>query len=167
MKTIKVLVLDADGVLTDGKIYFNDRGEEMKAFNSKDGHGIKLIMRAGLSVAIITGRTSKALEHRAGELGITHLIQDAKDKRAALYELANRIGCHPKEMAYMGDDVVDLPAMVLCGLSFAPADAMEMVKSQVDHVTECSGGYGAVREAIEILLKHMGMYDQIMERYLG
>ena len=165
MMTIKVLVLDADGVLTDGKIYFNDRGEEMKAFDSKDGHGIKLIMRAGLNVAIITGRTSKALEHRAGELGITHLIQNAKDKRVALHDLADRIGCNPSEMAYMGDDVVDLPAMVLCGITFAPADAMEMVKSQVDHVTERGGGCGAVREAIEILLKHMGMYDQIMERY--
>lgn len=165
MKAIKVLVLDADGVLTDGKIYFNESGEEMKAFNSKDGHGIKLIMRAGLQVAIITGRTSKALEYRAGELGITHLIQNAKDKRAAIYDLAGRIGCSPSEMAYMGDDVVDLPAMFLCGLTFAPADAMEMVKSQVDHVTERGGGYGAVREAIEILLKHMGMYDQIMERY--
>ncbi|MEN6475274.1 MAG: HAD-IIIA family hydrolase [Syntrophaceae bacterium] len=165
MKAIKVLVLDADGVLTDGKIYFNDRGEEMKAFNSKDGHGIKLLMRAGLSVAIITGRTSRALEHRAGELGITHLIQNAKDKRAAIHELAERIGCSLSEMAYVGDDVVDLPAMVLCGLTFAPADAMEMVKSQVDHVTEHGGGCGAVREAIEILLKHMGMYDQIMDRY--
>ncbi|HQP31304.1 MAG TPA: HAD-IIIA family hydrolase [Deltaproteobacteria bacterium] len=165
MKPIKVFVLDVDGVLTDGKIYFNDRGEEMKAFDSKDGHGIKLIMRAGLKVAIITGRTSKALEHRAGELGITHLIQGAKDKRAALLELAGRIGCDPGEMAYMGDDVVDMPAMVLCGLSFAPADAVEMVKSQADHVTERGGGRGAVREAIEILLKHLGMYDQIMERY--
>lgn len=165
MKEIKVLVLDADGVLTDGKIYFNDRGEEMKAFDSKDGHGIKLMMRAGLHVAIITGRSSKALEHRAGELGITHIIQSAKDKRAAIHELAASIGCAPNEMAYMGDDIVDLPAMILCGLTFAPADAMEMVKSQVDHVTERSGGCGAVREAIEILLKHMGLYDQIMERY--
>jgi len=167
MKPIKALVLDADGVLTDGKIHFNDRGEEMKSFDSKDGHGLKLIMRAGLSVAIITGRSSKALEHRADELGIVHLIQNAKDKRAALHELAGRIGCDPAEMAYMGDDVVDLPAMVLCGLTFAPADAMEAVKSQADHVTERCGGHGAVREAIEILLKHLGLYDQIMERYLG
>jgi len=167
MKTIKVLVLDVDGVLTDGKIYFNDRGEEMKAFDSKDGHGIKLIMRAGLGVAIITGRTSRALEHRAEELGITHLIQNAKDKRAALHDLAGRIGCDVSERAYMGDDVVDLPAMVLCGLTFAPADAMEMVKSQVDHVTERAGGRGAVREAVEILLKHMGMYEQVRERYRG
>jgi 3-deoxy-D-manno-octulosonate 8-phosphate phosphatase (KDO 8-P phosphatase) len=165
MKTIKVLVLDADGVLTDGKIYFNDRGEEMKAFDSKDGHGIKLIIRAGINVAIITGRNSKALEHRALELGIEYLVQNAKDKRTAISELAVSLGCSLSEMAYMGDDVVDLPAMYLCGLTFAPADAMEAVKEQADHVTERAGGKGAVREAIEIILKHTGMYDQIMERY--
>lgn len=166
MKQIKVLVLDADGVLTDGKIYLNDRGEEMKAFDSKDGHGLKLIMRAGIQVAIITGRISQALEHRARELGIELLLQNVKDKRPALIELAQRIGCAPGEMAYMGDDVVDLPAMAVCGLTFAPADALEIVRARVDYVTERGGGNGAVREAVEIILKHMGMYDQVMERYV-
>lgn len=167
MKPIKVFVLDADGVLTDGRIYFNDRGEEMKAFDSKDGHGLKLLMRAGIQVVIMTGRVSPALTNRAAELGIEHVLQGVKDKRPALTDLAARLGCATDEMAYMGDDVVDLPAMALCGLTFAPADALEIVCARVDHVTERRGGRGAVREAIEIILKRMGQYDQIMERYVG
>jgi 3-deoxy-D-manno-octulosonate 8-phosphate phosphatase (KDO 8-P phosphatase) len=166
MKKIRVLVLDADGVLTDSKIYISDSGEEMKAFNCKDGHGLKLIMRAGIEVAIITGRISRALEHRVSELGIEHLIQGAKEKKPALLELAQSLGCSTEEIAYMGDDVVDLPAMTLCGLTFAPHDAMDIVKSRVDYVTERNGGHGAVREAIEILLKRLGLYEAVMERYV-
>jgi 3-deoxy-D-manno-octulosonate 8-phosphate phosphatase (KDO 8-P phosphatase) len=167
MKQIKALVLDADGVLTDARIYISDSGEEMKAFNSKDGQGLKLIMQAGIKVAIITGRSSLALEHRCRELGIDHLIQNAQDKRIDLQELARKLGCTTAEMAFMGDDVVDLPAMMQCGLSFAPHDAVDIVKTRADYVTERNGGQGAVREAIEIILKHSGLFDQIMERYLA
>ena len=166
MKKIKAFVLDADGVLTDAKIYISDSGEEMKSFNSKDGQGLKLIMRAGIKVAVITGRTSRALEHRCRELGIEHLIQNARDKRIDLQDLARKLDCATAEMAFMGDDVVDLPAMMQCGLSFAPRDAVDIVKTKADYVTEQGGGQGAVREAVEIILKHIGMYDQIMERYL-
>ncbi len=167
MNQIRCFVLDVDGVLTDSRIYFTDDGKEMKAFNSKDGHGLKLIMRAGITVAIITGRHSSALEHRARDLNITHVIQGSKDKKSALMELSQTLGIEPGEMAYMGDDVVDLPAMRLCGLSIAPADAVDMVKERSDIVTALPGGHGAVREAVEIILKRMDLFDTVMERYVG
>jgi 3-deoxy-D-manno-octulosonate 8-phosphate phosphatase (KDO 8-P phosphatase) len=166
MSRIKVLVLDVDGVLTDGSIYVSDLGHEMKAFNSRDGHGIKLLQRAGIEVAIITGRVSKALEHRAHELGIKHVIQNAKDKKPALLKLSEDMHIDTRDMAYMGDDVVDLPAMALCSVSFAPADAMEFVKERSSHVTLLPGGRGAVREAIEHILKIEGLYDEVMKRYV-
>lgn len=165
MNRISCLVLDVDGVLTDSSIYLTDDGKEIKAFNSKDGHGLKLLMRAGLEVAILTGRTSGVVEHRAKELGITHVIQGAKDKRSALMELSGKLGIETAQMAYMGDDVVDLPAMALCGMTFAPADAMAMVKDRAEVVTTLPGGRGAVREAVEILLKRLGLYEKVMERY--
>ncbi len=166
MNRITCLVLDVDGVLTDSRIYFTDDGKEMKAFNSKDGHGLKLLMRAGIEVAIITGRVSRALEYRTNELGIRHVFQGIKDKKTALLEIALALGIEPAQMAYMGDDVVDLPAMALCGMTFAPADAVDMVKERAQYVTLKSGGQGAVREAVEILLKRMELFDQVMERYV-
>ena len=162
----KLLVLDVDGVMTDGSIYITDSGEEVKAFNSKDGHGIKLLMRAGLEVAIITGRVSKALEHRVNDLGIQHVVQNCKDKRAALNDLADELGLPTNQMVFIGDDVVDLPAMRLCGLSFAPADALPMVKREAGIVTECLGGRGCVREAIEEILRRVGKFDEVMARYV-
>jgi 3-deoxy-D-manno-octulosonate 8-phosphate phosphatase (KDO 8-P phosphatase) len=165
MNTIACMVFDVDGVLTDGGITITDAGDEIKTFNSRDGHGIKLLIRAGIQVAIITGRTSRVVEHRARELGIRHVIQGSKDKRASLVELAGLMGIDPSGMAFMGDDVVDLPAMELCGLSFAPADAVEEVRLRCDVVTGLGGGRGAAREAVEILLKRLGLYEKAMERY--
>lgn len=166
-RVIRMLVLDADGVLTDGRIFYTDDGSEAKSFHVRDGHGIKLLMRAGIGVAIITGRISRAVEHRARDLGIEHFVQGAKDKKSALLELSRQVNIEPDEMAYMGDDVVDLPAMALCGLSMAPADAAEMVRQKADIVTVARGGNGAVREAIEIVLKRLGLYEKAMERYAG
>ena len=166
MNQIKCFVLDVDGVLTDSRIYFTDDGREMKAFNTKDGHGLKLIQRAGITVAIITGRFSRAVEYRAKDLNIDHVIQGSKDKKSSLMELAQTLGIEPGEMAYMGDDVVDLPAMRLCALAIAPADAMDMVKQKADIVTVRTGGHGAVREAVEIILKRMDLFDTVMERYV-
>lgn len=165
MNTITCMVFDVDGVLTDGGISITDSGDEIKTFNSRDGHGIKLLMRAGIEVVILTGRTSRVVEHRSRELGISHIIQGAKDKKGALMDFSERIGIKPANMAYMGDDVVDLPAMSLCGLTFAPADAVDMVRQRVDIVTTLPGGHGAAREAIEALLKRLGLLDQVMERY--
>ncbi|MGC9323166.1 MAG: KdsC family phosphatase [Desulfomonilia bacterium] len=166
MKKISVLVLDVDGVLTDSRVYYTDQGSEIKAFNIKDGHGLKLLMRAGIEVALITGRTSEALRHRAADLGIRHVTQGAKDKRAALQELSRTLGVATTDMAYMGDDVVDLPAIALCGMSFAPSDAVEMVKERVDVVTSLRGGHGAVREVVEFILKELNLFDSVMERYV-
>ena len=163
---IRMLVLDADGVRTDGRILYTDDGGEIKAFHVRDGHGIKLLIRAGIGVAIITGRISRAVEHRARDLGIEHLVQGAKDKRSALLELSRQVGIEPAEMAYMGDDVVDLPAMALCGLSIAPGDAAEMVRQKADIVTEAHGGKGAVREAVELILGRLGLFEKAMERYV-
>lgn len=165
MNGISCMVFDVDGVLTDGGITITDAGEEIKTFNSRDGHGMKLLMRAGIEVAILTGRTSRVVEHRARELGISHVVQGSKDKREALLELAGRIGIDPGAMAYMGDDVVDLPAMALCGLTFAPADALDAVRQRAHVVTTLPGGHGAAREAIEILLKRLGLFEKVMERY--
>jgi 3-deoxy-D-manno-octulosonate 8-phosphate phosphatase (KDO 8-P phosphatase) len=165
MSRIRILVLDVDGVLTDGSIYISDQGDEMKAFNSRDGHGIKLLQRAGIETAIITGRISKALEHRTEELGIRHVVQNAKDKRDAILKLSSELGIDTGEMAYMGDDVVDLPAMALCSMTFAPSDAMDIVKEKAQYVTKLPGGKGAVREAIEVILKNEGLYDEVMKRY--
>ncbi|HNU75427.1 MAG: HAD-IIIA family hydrolase [Bacteriovoracaceae bacterium] len=164
---IRYLVLDADGVLTDCRLYYTEDGREIKSFNVRDGHGIKLLMRAGIGVAIITGRISKAVEHRAKDLQIEHVVQGAKDKKAALLELARQVGVEPGEMAYMGDDVVDLPAMALCGMSIAPGDAADMVRDRADIVTSQPGGHGAVREAAEIILKRLGLFEKAMERYVG
>jgi 3-deoxy-D-manno-octulosonate 8-phosphate phosphatase (KDO 8-P phosphatase) len=166
MTRIMCLVLDVDGVLTDSSIYFTDEGVQIKAFNSKDGHGLRMLLRAGIEVVIITGRTSKALEFRAQELGIRHIFQGAIDKEPVLLEAARKLGIDTVNMAYMGDDVVDLPPMALCGLTFAPSDAMDMVKERCDVVTVRPGGHGAVREAIEVLLKREGLFDKVMERYV-
>ncbi len=165
MNRIKVLVLDVDGVLTDGSIYLNDQGYETKAFNCRDGHGMKLLQRAGIQIAIITGRISKALEYRTEELEIRHVYQNAKDKRDAILKLSLEMGIDTREMAYMGDDVVDMPAMALCAMSFAPSDAVDIVKEKADYVTKLPGGKGAVREAIEVILKKEGLYDEVMKRY--
>ncbi len=165
MSAITCMVFDVDGVLTDGGISITDSGDEIKTFNSRDGHGMKLLMRAGIEVAILTGRTSRVVEHRARELGISHVIQGTKDKKAALLDLAERTGIEPANMAYMGDDVVDLPPMALCGLTFAPADAVDMVRARADVITTLPGGRGAAREAIEVLLMRLGLFDKVMERY--
>lgn len=165
-RPIKLLVLDSDGVLTDSRITYTDDGQEIRAFNVKDGHGLKLLMRAGIGVAVISGRNSKALAHRARDLGIEHVIQGTTDKRAALLDLARTMDMETCEMAFMGDDVVDLPAMALCSMSFAPSDAVEMVKERVDVVTSFPGGHGAVREAVEFLLRHLGLFDTVMSRYV-
>ncbi|MEA3223010.1 MAG: HAD-IIIA family hydrolase [Thermodesulfobacteriota bacterium] len=166
MKKIKALILDADGVLTDSRIYITDTGMEIKAFNAKDGHGIKMIMRAGIHVAIITGRKSKALQYRAKELGIKHVIENSKDKKKALKKIAAKLGIDTSEIAYMGDDLVDLPAMAICGLTIAPSDAVDMVRKKVNIVTDNPGGRGSVRQAIEYILKSQDLYDKIMEHYV-
>ena len=155
LNKIKLLLLDVDGVMTDGRIiYFNDGGEA-KAFDVKDGHGLKLIQRAGIRVGIITGRQSEVVARRAAELGIEIVYQGAKDKLKPFLEIIKELGLEPFEVAYVGDDVVDLPVMRQVGFSATVADAVDDIKPYVDLVTSRPGGRGAVREVCDLSLIHI------------
>lgn len=164
-QAVKLLVLDVDGVLTDGRIYYGNSGEELKAFNIKDGLGIKLLQRAGIDVAIITGRQSEIVARRAGELGINELIQGREDKREALLELCERLGIAVEACAYMGDDLPDLSAIRSAGLGLTVADAAGAVAEAADWQSEFPGGSGAVREACEFILAALGKLDALLEQY--
>jgi 3-deoxy-D-manno-octulosonate 8-phosphate phosphatase (KDO 8-P phosphatase) len=164
-RDIKLLILDVDGVLTDGKIVYTDRGEEAKAFDVKDGHGLKLLMRAGIPVALITGRCSPAVEHRARDLGITRVYQKAINKIEAYEELRRAENLRDEEICVVGDDLPDLPILRICGFSVAVADSAEEVKREVDYVTNKEAGKGAVREVCDIILKARGLWGAVTDRY--
>lgn len=166
-KGIRMLVLDVDGVLTDGRILMDNAGEETKGFNVRDGHGIKMLQRAGIEVAILTGRTSKVVEHRARDLGIRYVVQGSLRKTVGLDELCEKSGISPVECAYMGDDVVDLPAMNRCRLKSAPCDAHVGVKVKADWVSDHAGGFGAVRQIAEGLILAAGAWPQVIEEAYG
>src|SRR5574340_447640 len=155
-KKIKLIIFDVDGVMTDGSLYLNDDGQELKAFNSLDGHGMKMLRLSGVELAIITGRTSQLVEYRAVNLGITHLYQGAEDKLNAFAELLKATGLDPTECAYMGDDVVDLPVLRRCGLAICVPAAAALVKQHANYVTELPGGRGAVREVCELIMQAQG-----------
>ncbi|WP_439101866.1 KdsC family phosphatase [Congregibacter sp.] len=158
-RNIKLLALDVDGVLTDGRITYGNDGEEFKSFNIKDGLGIKLLQGAGVEVAIITGRQSNIVDRRAGELGIGTIIQGREDKLIALQELCNIRGFELRECAYMGDDLPDLGAVRAAGLGLTVADASSALLSAADWHSKQPGGHGAVREACETLLSARGQLD--------
>jgi len=159
--TIRLLALDVDGVLTDGRIYYGNDGEELKAFNIKDGLGIKLLQQSGVKVAIITGRQSHIVARRAEELGIEDVVQGRDDKRQALLELSQRLGIDIEECAYMGDDLPDLGAVSAAGLGMTVADASQAVRKAADWVSAAAGGGGAVREACEFILSARGEWDAL------
>jgi len=150
---IQLLVTDCDGVLTDGRIYYGSNGGEYKAFFARDGKGLKMVQDEGIICAIITGRDSPMVDHRARELGITEVYQGISDKSVVLNKLMEKYDLEPKETAYIGDDINDLGALRACGLSAAVGDAVSKVKAEVDYVTRRRGGRGAVRELIDLLLK--------------
>jgi 3-deoxy-D-manno-octulosonate 8-phosphate phosphatase (KDO 8-P phosphatase) len=154
MKKIKLLLLDVDGVMTDGRIILDNLGNEVKAFHVRDGHGIKLVQKAGIMVGIITGRKSDVVTIRARELGIREVHQGAYNKIAVYESLMNKYGFTDGEVAYMGDDVVDRDILDRVGIAVAVADADPEIKPHVDLVTKASGGRGAVREFINLLLKN-------------
>lgn len=162
---IKLLALDVDGVLTDGRIYYGNNGEELKAFNIKDGLGIKLLQRAGVTVAIITGRESAIVMRRATELGISEVIQGREDKRQALEELCERLGFGLDECAYMGDDLPDLGAIHSAGLGLSVADAAGPVREAAHWCSGRNGGSGAVREACEFILQAKGKLAELEQKY--
>ena len=153
---VRMLVLDVDGVLTDGRIYYGNAGEELKAFNIKDGLGIKLLQRAGLEVAIVTGRNSAIVARRAAELGIEQVVQGREDKRQALLELCARCGLEAVDCAYMGDDLPDLGAINTAGLGMTVADGAGVVREAAQWCSARPGGAGAVREACEFILEARG-----------
>jgi len=165
IKRIKLLILDVDGVLTDGGIVYDDAGRETKVFYVKDGHGIKLLRAAGIDVAIITARTSKVVLHRAKELGIDTIYQKAMDKVEAFHEVIDKKGLLPDEVAYVGDDLVDLPILQRVGFSVAVSDSVEDIKDGVDWITTRPGGKGAVREVCELILKVQGKWEGVTEGY--
>ena len=150
---IKLLILDVDGVLTDGKIYISDSGIEYKGFYSKDGVGIKLLLKAGVEVAIISGRESVAVNHRMNGLGVKYIYQNQDDKIKAFDELKQDLNLKNEQIAYVGDDLPDLAAMLKSGLGIAVANAADTVKQQADWVTNTCGGMGAVREACELIMQ--------------
>lgn len=153
---VRLLALDVDGVLTDGRIYYGNAGEELKAFNIKDGLGVKLLQDAGVKVAIITGRQSEIVARRARELGIEDVVQGREDKLTALRELCKRDGLALEHCAYMGDDLPDLGAITAAGLGLTVADATRAVAAAADWQSTLGGGAGAVREACEFILKARG-----------
>ena len=167
LQKIKLLALDVDGVLTDGSIYISPAGEVFKGFNAKDGMGISCALRSGLQIAVITGRQSPIVERRCEELGITLLQQGVKDKRLALQQMAQELGLAREEIAYMGDDLNDIPAFKASGLNIVPADAAMEVLAVANIITKASGGRGAVREAITMILAAQDNWNVIVNSYLN
>jgi len=163
---VGLLILDVDGVLTDGGLKFDTRGEEYKTFNSLDGHGIRMLLESGIEVAIITGRESTIVSQRVQELGVRHLYQGCSDKLAAFNELLGKIAIEAKQVAYVGDDLPDLPIMRRVGLAIAVQNAHGFVKQHCDWVTTLPGGSGAVREVTDFILQAQGLLDARQNQYL-
>ncbi len=163
---VKLVVFDVDGALTDARLIIGDDGQEYKAFNSKDGHGIKMLQRNGVAAAIITGRTSRVVEHRVRDLRIEHVYQGCVDKLPVFRELMAKLGLSAAQSAYVGDDVVDLPIMLEVGLAIAVADAHPLVKQHAHWVTPSPGGKGAGRETCEMIMHAQGSYEAEMLKYL-
>ncbi len=162
---IRLLVLDVDGVMTDGRLHLTEGGDEHKIFHSRDGHGIKLIQSLGVDVAIITGRSSPAVSQRAADLGIQHVVLGATDKGQAIEELAQLLELELVEVAAMGDDVLDLPMLNRAGLSATVADAPQVIRSRVDWISPLPGGQGAVRALIDTLIDARDEWAEILNRY--
>lgn len=165
IRRIRLLLLDVDGVLTEGKIIYDDTGRDSKAFDVKDGHGIKLLIRGGVEVGIITSRESKVVSYRAGDLGIGLVYQGVKDKLDAFEDILKRQNLHPENIAYIGDDLVDIPVLKKVGFSVAVSDSIVELQEYTDYRTLNKGGKGAVREICELILKVQGMWEEVTEKY--
>ena len=164
-KAVKLLLFDVDGVLTDGSLFLDNHGEEYKAFNSRDGHGLKMLQRNGVAVGIITGRNSKIVAYRTQELGIAHVRQGCADKLPVYEEMIRELGFKPEQVGFVGDDVVDLPIMLRAGFAVSPQDGHFLVKRHAHWVTPSAGGRGAGRDVCELLMLAQGTYAAEMQRY--
>lgn len=166
-KRVKLVVLDVDGVLTDGRVVYGDYGDELKFFDITDGLGIELLRRAGIPVVAISGRKSKVNDRRAKELKITHLFQNASDKLKVFTKVIKKLKITPEEVCCMGDDLVDIPLMSRCGLAVAVQNAVSEVKGSAHYVTGRSGGRGAVREIADLILKAQDKWRSAADRYFS
>ena len=165
-RKVRLMAFDVDGVMTDGAIYYTDEGTELKAFNALDGAGLKMLEKAGITVAIITGRKAPCVELRARNLGIPRLYQGVHDKAACVNALLAELGLSADEAGYMGDDVMDLAVMGLCGFSAAPANAHDSVLQRAALVTRKHGGHGAVREVCDFILSAQGKLEEVIAPWL-
>ena len=163
---LKLMIFDVDGIMTDGTLYYSERGEELKAFNIQDGHGIKMLKQYGVQVALITARRSRAVELRAADLGIAHLYQGVEDKRGAYAALLEQLGLASEQSGYMGDDLLDLPLITRCGFAATVAAAPEAVRKRAHYIARAGGGHGAVREVCEFILRAQGMLERAIEAHL-
>lgn len=166
IKQLELLILDVDGVLTDGRLFFDDNGREYKCFHARDGHGIKLLRQSGVEVAVISGRKSNSVALRMQSLGVDLVYQGHEDKRAAFAEILQTLGLRPEQAAHVGDDVLDLPIMAQAGFAVAVADAHFAVKQRADWCTQIPGGLGAVREVCDLIMQVQGSFDEMLQRYL-
>jgi 3-deoxy-D-manno-octulosonate 8-phosphate phosphatase (KDO 8-P phosphatase) len=164
---VRVAAFDVDGVLTDGRLYYTDSGEELKAFSVLDGHGMKMLTEAGVAVAIITSRKSKLVQRRARDLGIEHLYQGVGAKREAMTHLLKKLNLDWDAASYMGDDVIDLPVMTRCALAASVPNAHALVRRHAHYVTRNPGGHGAVREFCDCLMQAQGVLDAALAKYLA
>jgi len=165
-KGLKLMIFDVDGVMTDGMLYYSERGEELKAFNIQDGHGIKMLKQYGVEVGLITARRSRAVALRAANLGIAHLYQGMEDKRAAYAALLAQLGLAAEQSGYMGDDLLDLPLLTRCGFAATVPAAPEALKSRAHYVARAGGGHGAVREVCEFILRAQGALERAIGAHL-
>ncbi len=165
-KNIELVIFDIDGVMTDGSLFFDNNGEEYKAFNSLDGHGLRMLQECGVRVAVITGRKSELVKHRMSDLGVTLLYQGYRDKIPAFDSLLKEVNLEKNQITYVGDDVVDLPVMSQLEFTIAVQNAHPFVKKHAQWITERNGGHGAVREVCEFILDAKGLLDDKLNSYL-
>lgn len=165
IKNVRLLILDVDGVMTDGKIILDNVGNETKHFNVRDGHGLKMLMRHDIDVVLLTGRRSVVVEHRAKDLGISEVHQGAHDKLSIFEAILRSKSLSYENIAFIGDDIVDVPVLKRAGFSVAVADAAEHVKKYVDYITINAGGNGAVREVCEMILQAQDKWVDVVKRY--
>jgi 3-deoxy-D-manno-octulosonate 8-phosphate phosphatase (KDO 8-P phosphatase) len=164
-KKIKLVIFDVDGVLTDGRIIIGDDGQEYKSFHTRDGHGMKLLQLTGVEIAIISGRTTKTVEHRMNSLGINHVFQGKRVKLPVFEQLIAELGLEPEQCAFVGDDWVDLSIMSRVGLAVAVQDADDVVKKHAHWITPSNGGHGAAREVCELIMEGQGNLQDQIERH--
>jgi 3-deoxy-D-manno-octulosonate 8-phosphate phosphatase (KDO 8-P phosphatase) len=163
---VRLMIFDVDGVLTDGTLLYGASGEELKGFSAHDGHGLKMLAASGVACALLSGRRSAAVAHRAAELGIEHVMQGIDNKLEAYEVLSARHSLSPGSIGYMGDELVDLPVLTRCGFACAPREAPEPVRTRVHYVAGAPAGRGAVREVCEFVMRAQSTYERVLQSYL-